>query len=679
MQKSKIIKSEKGSILVAVLIIFLMIAAISIAVAQRALEGARITIDTRKSHVAYQAADTLAEQFLDKLRQFDNNVDNIPENMDAYDFCQEGGWVCYHDIDEPITSSDSYKVKDILYIKQAGTESTSTRAIEAPILPRLSNLITGLKVESCNCGDARCGAVACNHSNVLISWSLADDSDVTGFEIRRGDDTVSDLSADKWERVCLITDMTGSISTTTSKCSNFNKSGSDYYVVLDNAEIVQSGKQYYFAIKAKNKKNFELDSPYSRNPVKFVAAAVGTSNNIGDGTKKYDCDRDEKHTGESLYNFYPPGHDGGSKDTNNGCSTVPPFPNKYTSGVGYANFEYNCPAESSGGNSSMECYMITDSNWRPNGRNGYSSGTSGENDRVASGELKNQCAIQMVTGTSDNIATGYTGTSETGYCKTAQASFESAWFSLTNPAVGTQAYISGVSSGYDDCQRQYSTKGYCLIPLDASSAHSTWVANTSWTLSNNTEVYNGVGSDSANSTQKPRCSRQECPTTYPDAAKCSSNDPNSTKGVGFLSFSASSTCNTQLCGAYQMNTTCAINCNTGYKSDSPGSDNASYLNGYLNVSYPGTCCKQDCNTVTYSCWNDCNYHTCAENTCANWTVVDDCWAIQHCPSDSTFDRGCSDGCGHTGSCSESCGDRTTRGAYTDTRACIAMAQCTSDD
>jgi len=81
--EKKLNKQNKGSVLVAVLLILFMIAVISTALIKRSLVSTNISIETRKTSVEYQGADALMEQILLAINKIENptvaNVARIDE------------------------------------------------------------------------------------------------------------------------------------------------------------------------------------------------------------------------------------------------------------------------------------------------------------------------------------------------------------------------------------------------------------------------------------------------------------------------------------------------------------------------------------------------------------------------------------------------------------------------
>ena len=245
MNKNKA-KNKKGSLLVGVAIVFFLISSIAIAIISRSLQGAVLTTDSRKGYATYQNSDSSAENFLNKLKNFDDNTDStgkIPENTNASELCV-GGITCYWK--DAITQLDNTKkISDIFNFKVSDSSSDVTRTIIAPVLDRTDGKLSesSFTVKKCDVIDCGVGFNPCDIF-VKINDSINLSDDISNYEIRMSKSKA--LSEIGWTKVA--GDVTGGYFD-----DNMHKS-----VVLHN---VPSGV-YYFTIKARNRKPFSLDSPY---------------------------------------------------------------------------------------------------------------------------------------------------------------------------------------------------------------------------------------------------------------------------------------------------------------------------------------------------------------------------------------------------------------------------------
>ncbi len=235
-------KKDRGSILIGVIIVFILISSIAIAIINRSKHGALLTTDSRKGYSAYQASDSNVEQILNNIKKLDNdNSGAIPENTSASSVC---GDQCYAS-DKSVLSS-SNRVSEIFSVKKSGQVQSATRAVLVPILDRVVNPVSNLAVA----GDSP------NRCDAKLTWTS--DNSLTGkisnLEVRKNLNS-NQLSSDGWV----------SLSSSSSNVAYGSVNAS-----IKNAEFTY-GKTYSFSLKAKNSNPLTLDSLYYASPVSFAA------------------------------------------------------------------------------------------------------------------------------------------------------------------------------------------------------------------------------------------------------------------------------------------------------------------------------------------------------------------------------------------------------------------------
>ena len=162
--------TNKASILIPVLIVFFIIAIVSLSIIQQVVTGLSITSDSAQSHQAYQLSDQRVELFLNQMKIFDNNsyafdlcgwTNCIPENTPLYVNSTKGicrwGWFfidsgpftglkCYAQgvgdtAPVQVTSpTQNYKLSELVEISIPSESADSVRAVRAPLPPRISNV-----------------------------------------------------------------------------------------------------------------------------------------------------------------------------------------------------------------------------------------------------------------------------------------------------------------------------------------------------------------------------------------------------------------------------------------------------------------------------------------------------------------------------------------------------------
>jgi len=282
-------KNKKGSMLIAVVIIFAIIAGIAVAIIFRTTQGAQISVGTRKSTQSYQTADQYAESVIDGFKRLDVGDTAyfgaliyglscggglcIPENITldqehhcnflAANFSPIKSSSCYTsatgDESSRIGVGSSAPVSEIKAVKLVAQEGDVKRSVFVPLPARRVN--TDVEFDAFRCDTVPVGADACNNadSNTYgrVIWktpSNVDDYDgVMIIKCKKNatcEGDLSDLDC-AWEEVvqnnvnCEIDNDTGN---SNNYCEFFLEAG--------------FGQDIYITMKVKNKKNFELDSLY---------------------------------------------------------------------------------------------------------------------------------------------------------------------------------------------------------------------------------------------------------------------------------------------------------------------------------------------------------------------------------------------------------------------------------
>ncbi|MEI7426204.1 MAG: hypothetical protein WCK16_04770 [Candidatus Moraniibacteriota bacterium] len=243
------IKRNKGSILIGVILLFIMIVSISAAVVSRSFHGSILAIDSKKGYSAYQASDTNAEKILNDVKSLDSKDGTIPENTDYLSYC---GDKCYKQ-DGSTTLASGDKVSDIYFIEKKGDAQSATRAVKVSMLDRVENPVSDLKVAS----DSKNGCDAKFSLTYIASPSIGK---ISNLELRKSITSSS------------LTDSNNSWSKLNSPNSSAIGNG-DLSTTIKNSEF-DYNKTYYFSLKAKNKNPLALDSLYYKNVVKFDSPSM---------------------------------------------------------------------------------------------------------------------------------------------------------------------------------------------------------------------------------------------------------------------------------------------------------------------------------------------------------------------------------------------------------------------
>ncbi len=256
-KKQQKIKRNKGSILIGVILLFIMIVSISAAVVSRSFHGSILATDSKKGYSAYQASDTNAEKILNDVKILDSKNDGtIPENTDYRVYCTDK---CYKQNGSTVLVSGD-KVSDIYFIEKKGDAQSATRAVNVSMLDRVENPVSDLKVTSDSRN--RCDA----KFSLTYDGATADTwKKISNLELRKSSTSGSSLEKDSWKKLADST-IDNSNTTKTIKNSEF-----DY------------NKTYYFSLKAKNKNPLALDSLYyNKNEVKFDSPSINCEKDSDD-------------------------------------------------------------------------------------------------------------------------------------------------------------------------------------------------------------------------------------------------------------------------------------------------------------------------------------------------------------------------------------------------------------
>jgi hypothetical protein len=274
----EITKRRQGSLMIGTLLMMLIISSVSIAIIGRARHGAQLATDSRKGYSAYQDSDSNAEEFLNNLKKLDSLDNKIPENTDCddSDFCV-GENQC---LDKSGALMTSCKIKDVYKIKSEGASQGLGRNIQMDIPDRIDNsgLAGGLSVELCSdpagCPFSTGGNKTYNSCDAVVTFDpsgITDDevkNQIEDFEVRIASGASATLTESDWV-----------IAPEALEEHPLNNVDSNESFVLKNFSG-NKGNTYNFAIKARNKNPFSLDSLYklSTGAVTFPNAETPKNN-----------------------------------------------------------------------------------------------------------------------------------------------------------------------------------------------------------------------------------------------------------------------------------------------------------------------------------------------------------------------------------------------------------------
>jgi hypothetical protein len=269
--KKKYCKNRKGSLLVGVAIVFLMISSVAVAIISRSTQGALLTTDAKKGYSAYQNSDENTEAFLDKLKLLDRNGNGdsskIPENSNANSFCTDTSCLDKNGAGLPVGS----KVKDIFNFKAS---SDLTQGLSRTIAASVSDRIDGglnessLTVKNCD-GSSDCDG-SWNKCNIYIKSNDTPAGEIGNYEVRRSIDRSLTYGAENgqdygWRKIS--GGATGGYFDASNRSTIFKNGTDEFYTTFPNdfwskTSGGQYDKTYHFSIKARNKNPFSLDSLY---------------------------------------------------------------------------------------------------------------------------------------------------------------------------------------------------------------------------------------------------------------------------------------------------------------------------------------------------------------------------------------------------------------------------------
>lgn len=306
----KMNRQMKGSALVAVLLVMLMISAIAIAIINRTTKNLNMSIETKKSHSAYQSADQRAEAILSEFAKLDEENDTVGSlnymgnetikyfcdrvhidytgNSAPNDYENNPDYICnkwvikFTDNKESPTvfGYEEYLEKVLRIEVNSGDNNSVQRAVSVPLPPRMPALPIALdNIKNCAEGVAKgdeCkdvvfggngkGGISKNIANFKINWNSANNiSDAEGYIFKVMDDSP------EWVSVSSPTLNSGVIVSSAPTGTNYN---------------TFKKKKISFTSKVKNEKNFFLDSLEYTPFVETIA----TIDQYADGQAVFDCD-----------------------------------------------------------------------------------------------------------------------------------------------------------------------------------------------------------------------------------------------------------------------------------------------------------------------------------------------------------------------------------------------------
>ena len=274
------IKKVKGSALVAVLLVMLMISAIALSVISRTTTNLKMSFDTRKSQSSYQSADLRVEAVLNAIREFDSANDvgtaNILEKIKISNLCTKlvenacnalGGWDIKFESYDGTTFTQiaiaNYPTTSISEIARVGASSASStdtteRAVSAPVPQRVSSPsnITTQKCDSTNPALSGCsGRNSCEYKATVGSY---DPLIMSGLVLKTSTD------GNNWTSQTLL--------------------GQGHAIL---SGPISSSETIQYRIKAKNLKNFALDSEdvLVTNPLSFTSHVSGSCDLINSNSR----------------------------------------------------------------------------------------------------------------------------------------------------------------------------------------------------------------------------------------------------------------------------------------------------------------------------------------------------------------------------------------------------------
>ena len=376
--KKRYYKNRKGSLLVGVAIVFLMISSLAVAIISRGTQGAFLATDAKKGYSVYQNSDKNAEFFLDTLKLLDNDGagNKIPENYKVGDFCTNS--TCLNKTGVALANDD--KVKDIFNFKVSASSQGITRTINAPVSDRISGGLNdgSITVKSCD-GSSDCDG-SWNKCDIYIKSNDTPDpaGEVANYEVRRSIGKALSYGAGNFGEDYGWLKISGGVSGGYFDASNrstiFKNGTDDFYGSYFGATSGgQYDNTYYFSIKARNKNPFSLDSLY-------------LADGSGDALKSVNIGSTSCSGGDAL--------------TNLGCVV----PGANPPGTETLKSAYNCC-------NGTECFHPS---------NGWEA-----DDGVS-------CALQKCVYAGDEVSLNPSGDASSGWCKTRTPCRKGGFFSPLN-------------------------------------------------------------------------------------------------------------------------------------------------------------------------------------------------------------------------------------------------------
>ncbi|MEI6587345.1 MAG: hypothetical protein WCO05_00150 [Candidatus Moraniibacteriota bacterium] len=574
----KIQKNKRGSFMIGVLIMLLVVSAISIAIVNRAIQGTTLALDSKKGYSAYQASDTAAEAFLNNLKALDNELAaRIPENAvyNEMGFCDGSVIKCFDASPVPLQVTAGH-LSDVYKLQSQSNDPSNglNRKIQADLSDRINSGLGSNNFTVASCGSGP--TTSCTWNKCDIKLTVVPNGDpvivkkIKDYEVRRSMQgslkaghiipnngwwiTTNRDASDVFVPFRLATAPDDS---KILKNGDYNLSGGSFPADGSATSGGQYGRDYFFTIKARNKYPLSLDSLY----LDTSGTGAGTTDKKVTIDSTFDCDV----AGGSL---------GGLKCVKF-CAN-PGQVNCQPVGTITATEQYNCC-------NGTECFQ-PDPNWTPQlpeencalqkcvNREGYLTASSTFKDPVTDTVgIGVAAGSGVASGANEGITTGL------GWCKTAQ-----------NCVPG------------DACLHPYRTVGYCSDCPDPSDGSVLFLKlnPSSWSEKNTIDVdmnpangrYQGVSFTSPTELSKPRCCKQECPlqsglpatiVADPDAY-CALNPFKKAS----WNTTATSCANTNNCGPYAITKRCNLTCAANYNP---------FVDGAADPEYPsGKCCSETC-------------------------------------------------------------------------------------
>lgn len=685
--------------LIGVLIMFLMLSAITLTLINRAFQDAKIVTDSKKSYSAYQKSDTQTETLLTNIKSYDNTVSNqIPENTVALStVCSGADRNCYkYDSVNGQTLIDSNDTLDqILNVEQSGTDpgNQTKRTINAPVPARvvLDRDSVDLRITQCGNGQSECkqnGGTGYNKCDVVVKWEATEwvDSDkIVGWEVRRSNQEFLIDTVYGWQRPPNTSPANpAGLAYNSESLYIENNCDASLGLGCDPKSGGQYGQKYFYTIKARNKRNFELDSLY------YYTNVDGNGNKyVGDEQKieveAVDCDDDGGEIldelgcidGSTASNTYGIVEATSGYNCCNGTKCYKPDP--YSVKI---NEDEDCAVQKCG----LDLPGYGTVGKVEDDVQSYPSGNQDIDGRTVLGwcATKTDCTQQATD--CDNPRR------KVGYCLTCKTGVYPAWTGENEQDIDMN---DEVEKKYRCCSEncKTSTEIKADYPCGTNPTGGSYT-NNSYCTKNTPSSTGKCGPRTDTKKCNLSCSgvyylpnpRYNLSSSYPDGTCCYETCPSLSPTNGYsgeakcaytlptngTSWTNVSTCTSNKCATgtgagqhgYTLTEKCNLNCKSGYYGSKP------------NSTFPnGTCCTQSCSGVTYSNWGNCYTHTCTENVCGDRTVVDVSWSLPDCTGSAPT---CTCGYASGPTCTRSCGTSSSSASATWAYTCKSTYSCGSN-